>query len=72
MSKLEAGRSGELETWRYDAVVIGGGQAGLAAGYHLAERGQSCVILEANQRIGDYWRRRWNSLKLFMTTSRQR
>jgi len=47
------------------AVVIGGGQAGLSTGYHLARRGIRFVILEANGRIGDSWRRRWDSLRLF-------
>jgi putative flavoprotein involved in K+ transport len=46
-------------------VVIGGGQAGLSTGYHLARRGLRFVILEANARIGDSWRRRWDSLRLF-------
>jgi putative flavoprotein involved in K+ transport len=50
---------------RFDVIVIGGGQAGLSAGYHLARRGLSFVILEAQARIGDSWRRRWDSLKLF-------
>jgi putative flavoprotein involved in K+ transport len=50
---------------RHDVVVIGGGQAGLAVGYHLAQRGVSFVILEANDRIGDSWRKRWDSLRLF-------
>jgi len=48
-----------------DTVVIGAGQAGLATGYHLARRGQAFVILEANDRVGDTWRRRWDSLRLF-------
>jgi len=48
-----------------DTVVIGAGQAGLATGYHLARRGQAFVILEANESIGDTWRRRWDSLRLF-------
>jgi putative flavoprotein involved in K+ transport len=48
-----------------DTVVIGGGQAGLSVGYHLARRGVPFVILEANRRIGDSWRRRWDSLRLF-------
>jgi putative flavoprotein involved in K+ transport len=46
-------------------VVIGGGQAGLSTGYHLARRGLRFVILEANARIGDSWRNRWDSLRLF-------
>ena len=46
-------------------VVIGGSQAGLAVGYHLAQRGLSFVILDENDRIGDAWRRRWDSLRLF-------
>jgi putative flavoprotein involved in K+ transport len=50
---------------RVQTVVIGGGQAGLAAGYHLAKLGQPFVILEANERIGDSWRNRWDSLRLF-------
>ena len=48
-----------------DTVVIGGGQAGLAAGYHLAKRGLPFVILDADNRIGDHWRDRWDSLKLY-------
>ena len=46
-------------------VIIGGGQAGLSTGYHLAQRGLPFVILEANQRVGDSWRYRWDSLRLF-------
>jgi putative flavoprotein involved in K+ transport len=50
---------------RVETVVIGAGQAGLATGYHLARRGRQFVILDANQRIGDPWRTRWDSLRLF-------
>ena len=50
---------------RFETVVIGGGQAGLSVGYHLAKRGHSFVILDANERIGDSWRNRWDSLKVF-------
>ena len=49
----------------FDVIVIGGGQAGLAAGYHLAKLGANFVILDAGQRSGDSWRRRWDSLRLF-------
>ena len=50
---------------RIETVIIGGGQAGLAMGYHLARRRRPFVILEANARIGDSWRTRWDSLRLF-------
>jgi putative flavoprotein involved in K+ transport len=50
---------------RYDTVVIGGSQAGLAVGYHLAQRDADFVILDAERRVGDAWRRRWDSLRLF-------
>ena len=53
------------EPERIQTVIIGAGQAGLSVGYHLARRGAPFVILEANQRIGDTWRRRWDSLRLF-------
>jgi putative flavoprotein involved in K+ transport len=46
-------------------VVIGGSQAGLAVGYYLKQRGLPFVILDQNDRIGDAWRRRWDSLRLF-------
>lgn len=48
-----------------DTVIIGGGQAGLATGYHLKRRGLSFVILDAQERVGDAWRTRWDSLRLF-------
>jgi putative flavoprotein involved in K+ transport len=56
---------GNHDTERYETVIIGAGQAGLATGYHLARQGRSFVILEADQRVGDVWRRRWDSLHLF-------
>jgi putative flavoprotein involved in K+ transport len=49
----------------FPVVVIGGGQAGLSVGYHLKRRGIPFVILDANARIGDQWRDRWDSLRLF-------
>ena len=48
-----------------DTVVIGGGQAGLSVGYYLAKQGRQFVILDANERVGDSWRKRWDSLTLF-------
>jgi len=48
-----------------DVIVIGGGQAGLSVGYHLKQRGLRFVIIDASERVGDSWRRRWDSLRLF-------
>jgi putative flavoprotein involved in K+ transport len=53
-----------ITTW-YDTVVVGGGQAGLAAGYYLKRAGRSFLIIDAEMRPGDTWRRRWDSLMLF-------
>jgi len=53
----------------YDTVVIGGGQAGLTAGYFLAQQDEPFVILDANDRVGDAWRKRWDSLRLFTPAS---
>ncbi|HEX6134809.1 MAG TPA: NAD(P)-binding domain-containing protein [Longimicrobiales bacterium] len=57
---MSAGRSERIET-----LVIGAGQSGLAMGYHLARQGLPFLIVDANERIGDVWRRRWDSLRLF-------
>jgi len=46
-------------------VIIGGSQAGLVMGYHLKNAGEQFVILDAQPRIGDAWRNRWDSLRLF-------
>jgi putative flavoprotein involved in K+ transport len=48
-----------------ETIVIGGGQAGLAAGYQLSRLGLPFAILDANPRVGDAWRNRWDSLRLF-------
>jgi putative flavoprotein involved in K+ transport len=50
---------------RFETVVIGAGQAGLSAGYHLRRTGRSFVILDGNERLGDSWRHRYDSLRLF-------
>ena len=54
-----------MQTERVQTLIIGGGQTGLSTGYHLRRRGLPFVILDANQRIGDSWRNRWDSLRLF-------
>ena len=56
-----------VEAERVPVVVIGAGQAGLSVGYHLSRLGIPFVILDSNKRVGDTWRRRWDSLKLFTT-----
>ncbi len=56
-------------TIRTDVLVIGAGQAGLAAGYHLQRLGIAARIVEADARIGDVWRRRYDSLKLYSPAS---
>jgi putative flavoprotein involved in K+ transport len=50
---------------RYETVIVGGGQAGLSVGYFLKEQGRSFVVLDASERIGDSWRNRWDSLRLY-------
>ncbi len=62
---VEVNYDNQYSSRRIQTIVIGGGQAGLAVGYHLAKRGISFQILDANQRIGDAWRNRWDSLRLF-------
>lgn len=50
---------------RYDVVVVGAGQAGLSMGYYLRRSGLRFLIIDASDRIGDVWRKRWDSLRLF-------
>jgi putative flavoprotein involved in K+ transport len=54
----------------YDTIVIGAGQAGLSAGYHLAKRGKPFLILDSSDRVGGSWANRWDSLRLFTPASR--
>jgi putative flavoprotein involved in K+ transport len=49
----------------FDTILIGGGQAGLAMGYFLARENREFVILDAGGRVGETWRNRWDSLRLF-------
>ena len=50
---------------RHETIVIGGGQAGLSVGYHLKRERRSFLILDGNDRVGDNWRTRWDSLRLY-------
>ncbi|HEY8716211.1 MAG TPA: NAD(P)-binding domain-containing protein [Candidatus Acidoferrum sp.] len=57
----------DLDVQKVDTLVVGAGQAGLSVGYFLAKRAIPFMILDANPRIGDSWRNRWDSLRLFTT-----
>ena len=57
--------SGNGATAVLDVLVVGGGQAGLATAYHLRRTGLHFEVLERHPRIGDSWRRRYDSLTLF-------
>jgi putative flavoprotein involved in K+ transport len=62
---LICGGDNQMKHSYLPTIVIGGGQAGLAVGYYLAKRGLPFVILDAHPRVGDAWRNRWDSLRLF-------
>src|SRR5262245_31199785 len=63
-SDAKGGRT-MMQVEHYETVIVGGGQAGLSVGYHLKRQGHSFVILDASERIGDSWRSRWDSLRLY-------
>ena len=50
---------------KIDVLIIGAGQVGLAMGYYLSQSNQSFVLIDATSRIGDAWRKRYDSLVLF-------
>ncbi|SFO39985.1 putative flavoprotein involved in K+ transport [Pseudonocardia ammonioxydans] len=50
---------------RVDVLVVGAGQAGLATSWHLGRAGIDHVVVDAAARVGDSWRQRWDSLRLF-------
>lgn len=50
-----------------ETAIVGGSQSGLATGYELMRRGRPFLILDAHERVGDAWRYRWDSLRLFTT-----
>ena len=56
--------SQSTENHIYDAIVIGAGQAGLAASYYLKQRGVDHVVLDANEQAGGAWSHRWDSLTM--------
>jgi putative flavoprotein involved in K+ transport len=50
---------------KYDTIIIGAGQAGLAIGRLLAEQDRHLIILDAADTPAAAWRQRWDSLRLF-------
>jgi putative flavoprotein involved in K+ transport len=48
-----------------ETLIIGAGQAGLATGYHLKRLGRPFLIVDGNDRVGDNWRRQWDTLRLY-------
>ena len=52
-------------TTRIETLIIGAGQSGLSVGYYLARQGRPFLLVDANARVGDAWRNRWDSLRLF-------
>lgn len=58
-------RGNQMHDQHVETVVIGGSQSGLAIGYHLTQRGLPFVVLDQNDRVGDAWRNRYDSLRLF-------
>jgi putative flavoprotein involved in K+ transport len=48
-----------------ETLIIGAGQSGLATAHHLQLSGHSCLVIDANERVGDGWRRQWDTLKLY-------
>ncbi len=54
-----------MDVERFDTIVIGAGQAGLSTGFYLQRAGRPFVILDAEERVGDSWRQRYDCLRLF-------
>lgn len=50
---------------RIGVLVIGGGQAGVSVGYYLKSSEVDFLIVDSGSEIGQSWRSRWNSLRLF-------
>lgn len=48
-----------------ETLVIGAGQAGLATAHELQRHGREVLVVDAQERIGDGWRRQWDTLRLY-------
>jgi putative flavoprotein involved in K+ transport len=54
-----------VATERVETVIVGAGQAGLSTGHQLAKRDRPFLILDEQRRVGDNWRRHYDSLRLY-------
>ncbi len=54
-----------MSSQHVETLIIGAGQAGLTTGYQLKRRGRPFLIVDGNQRVGDNWRRQWDTLRLY-------
>jgi putative flavoprotein involved in K+ transport len=54
-----------MSPFTIQVAIIGAGQAGLATAYHLKRLGVQATLIDAHARVGDVWRQRWDSLRLF-------
>jgi putative flavoprotein involved in K+ transport len=54
-----------MKAQHIETLIVGAGQAGLSTGYQLKRRGRPFLIVDGNQRIGDNWRRQWDTLRLY-------
>ena len=54
-----------IVTERVETAIVGAGQAGLSTGYHLAKRNRPFLVLDEQRRVGDNWRRHYDSLRLY-------
>src|SRR5215218_2475493 len=54
-----------MTTQHVETLIIGAGQAGLATAYHLQRLGRPFLVVEGDERVGDGWRKQWDTLKLY-------
>src|SRR5439155_25657899 len=64
-ARASAWKPCDMTTQHTETLIIGAGQAGLSTGYHLQRRDRPVLIVDANERIGDNWRRHYDSLRLY-------
>lgn len=54
-----------MNSQHIETLIIGAGQAGLTTGYQLKRRGRKFLVVDGNSRVGDNWRRQWDTLRLY-------